>query len=61
MDFSIGAVFHLYGIKWLKELDLSNWGGYEYIYFGHMPTLEKLIIGGHRGSAPNVAEIRLGS
>ena len=57
-----GDVFHLYGIKWLKELDMSNWGGYEYIYFvGSMPTLEKLIIGGHRGAAPNVEDIVLGS
>lgn len=57
-----GDVFHLYGIKWLKELDLSNWGGYEYIYFvGNMPTLEKLVIGGHRGAAPNVADIVIGN
>ena len=57
-----GDVFHLYGIKWLKELDMSNWGGYEYIYFvGNMPTLEKLIIGGHRGAAPNVADVVLGT
>lgn len=57
-----GDVFHIYGIKWLKELDMSNWGGYEYIYFnGKMPTLEKLIIGGHRGAAPKVADIELGS
>lgn len=56
-----GDVFHLYGIKWLKELDMSNWGGYEYIYFvGKMPTLEKLIIGGHRGAAPNVEDVVLG-
>lgn len=57
-----GDVFHLYGIKWLKELDLSNWGGYEYIYFvGTMPTLERLIIGGHRGGAPNIVPIQLGT
>lgn len=57
-----GDVFHLYGIKWLKELDMSNWGGYEYIYFvGIMPTLEKLVIGGHRGAAPNVADVVLGT
>lgn len=57
-----GDVFHLYGIKWLKELDMSNWGGYEYIYFvGNMPTLEKLVIGGHRGAAPNVADVVLGN
>ena len=57
-----GDVFHLYGIKWLKELDMSNWGGYEYIYFvGNMPTLEKLTIGGHRGAAPNVADIVIGN
>ena len=57
-----GDVFHLYGIKWLKELDMSNWGGYEYIYFvGNMPTLEKLVIGGHRGAAPNVADVVLGT
>lgn len=57
-----GDVFHLYGIKWLRELDMSNWGGYEYIYFvGNMPTLEKLVIGGHRGAAPNVADVVLGT
>lgn len=57
-----GDVFHLYGIKWLKELDMSNWGGYEYIYFvGTMPTLERLIIGGHRGGAPNIVPIQLGT
>lgn len=61
VDLSIGAVFHLYGIKWLKELDLSNWGGYEYLTFGSMPTLETLILGGHRGSAPAIAPIVLGT
>lgn len=48
----IGAIYHIYGIRWLKELDLSNWGGFESLEASSvMPTLETLILGGHRGSA----------
>lgn len=55
---SQGDVYHLYGVKWLKTLDLSNWGGYEYIYFNAtMPTLERLILGGNRKSSDTIESL----
>lgn len=57
---SLGDVYHLYGVKWLKTLDLSNWGGYEYIYFtATMPTLERLILGGSRKSSDNIEALQI--
>lgn len=57
---SQGDVYHLYGVKWLKTLDLSNWGGYEYIYFNStMPTLERLILGGHRKSSDTIETLQI--
>lgn len=48
----IGAIYHIYGIRWLKSLDVSNWGGFEnFNATDVMPALETLILGGHRGTA----------
>lgn len=59
---SQGDVYHLYGVKWLKTLDMSNWGGYEYVYFNAtMPTLERFILGGNRSSSETVGNLLIGN
>lgn len=40
-----GATFKLYGISNMKELNLGTWGGFNDLYLGNCPLLEKLILG----------------
>lgn len=40
-----GMTFKLYGISNMKELNLGTWGGFNDLYLGNCPVLEKLIIG----------------
>lgn len=56
-----GAVFHLYGINQMKELDLSKWGGYTTISFGNCNALEKLILGGAEADPIVQSDIEIGT
>ena len=41
---------------------MSNWGGYEYVYFkATMPTLERFILGGNRSSSETVENLLIGN
>ncbi len=42
---NIGTIFHLYGGLWMKELDLSGWGGFTDLTLPTLPVLEKLVLG----------------
>ncbi len=42
---NIGTIFHLYGGKWMKRLDLSAWGGFTDMSLPTLPVLEELILG----------------
>lgn len=42
---NIGTIFHLYGGKWMKKLNLAEWGGFTDLTLPILPILEELILG----------------
>lgn len=42
---NIGTIFHLYGGKYFRTLDLSEWGGFTDLSFPTLVNLEKLVLG----------------
>ncbi|MFV0140988.1 CotH kinase family protein [Empedobacter falsenii] len=42
---NVGTIFHLFGGKYLKKLDVSLWGGFTDLTFPNLESLETLILG----------------
>ena len=42
---NIGTIFHLFGGRWMKKLDLSGWGGFTDLTLPELPILEELTLG----------------
>lgn len=42
---NVGTIFHLFGGKYFKKLDLSLWGGFTDLTFPNLESLETLILG----------------
>ncbi|MDM1523853.1 CotH kinase family protein [Empedobacter sp. 225-1] len=42
---NVGTIFHLFGGKYFKKLDLSQWGGFTDLTFPNLESLETLILG----------------
>lgn len=68
---AIGTTFNFYGTAWVKELDLSEWGGFTNMDLALMPKLERLVLGGETASTasslavgsnvPHLKELVMGS
>lgn len=68
---AIGTTFNFYGTSWVKELDLSGWGGFTNLDLAPMPKLETLVLGGQTASTassitfgdnvPHLKELEMGS
>lgn len=57
---NIGTIFHLYGGKFITELDMSRWGGFTDLNFPTLPFLERLTLG-RSGITNTLATLVVGS
>lgn len=56
-----GSVFHLYGIKEMKELDLGNWGGFNTFTINSCPVLEKFVFGSMSANPNVLTDLAIGT
>jgi hypothetical protein len=57
---NIGTIFHLYGGEYMREIDLSGWGGFTDLSLPTLPRLEVLTLG-KDGSTYGLTEIAVGT
>lgn len=57
---NIGTIFHLFGGKFFKKLDLSEWGGFADLQFPVLLNLENLILG-KIGMSNSLSELIIGN
>lgn len=57
---NVGTIFHLFGGKYLKKLDVSLWGGFTDLTFPNLESLETLILG-HSTKRYGLSELVIGT
>lgn len=57
---NVGTIFHLFGGKYFKKLDLSLWGGFTDLTFPNLESLETLILG-HSTKRYGLSELVIGT
>lgn len=57
---NVGTIFHLFGGKFFKKLDMSMWGGFTDLTFPNLENLEDLVLG-HTSRRYGLSELVVGS